>query len=191
MPVKKYICRICGVRDIDPDILEENKDYIRHGNWCVHKSCYDLREKKRKGISLQDNETDDFWRNSTYDFLKVDLKMEMNNGLFFKQWYNYVNSKKKKYTPKGIYFALKYFYEIKKGSIDKANGGIGIVDYIYEESRLYWYEREEKTHGVIAEIEEQLRQKENRKTKVVRRKEIKPNKKKINLSMIAEMEDEE
>lgn len=38
----------------------------------------------------------------------------------------------------GIYKTLKYWYEVRHGSLDKANGGIGIVDYVYDDAFLYW-----------------------------------------------------
>lgn len=41
-------------------------------------------------------------------------------------------------TYKGIYLSLKYWYEIKKQSIERAAGGIGIVPYIYKEAQSYW-----------------------------------------------------
>ena len=43
------------------------------------------------------------------------------------------------YTYSGIRRSLEYFYEIKKNPIDKANGGIGIVPWIYEEAKRYYY----------------------------------------------------
>ena len=51
----------------------------------------------------------------------------------FKAQYNYT------YT--GMRKALVYFYEVKGNSKDKANGGIGIVPYIYEESYRYFFEQ--------------------------------------------------
>ena len=42
------------------------------------------------------------------------------------------------YTYSGIRKALVYFYEIKGNSIDKANGGIGIVPYIYDDANAYY-----------------------------------------------------
>ena len=33
---------------------------------------------------------------------------------------------------------LKYFFEIKGNSIEKANGGIGIIPYVYEEAYKYY-----------------------------------------------------
>ena len=43
------------------------------------------------------------------------------------------------YTYSGIKNTLYYFYEIKKNSIDKANGSIGIVPWVYEEAYRYFY----------------------------------------------------
>lgn len=43
------------------------------------------------------------------------------------------------YTYSGIHRTLKYFYEIKKNPIEKANGGIGIVPWVYEEAKRYYY----------------------------------------------------
>lgn len=43
-----------------------------------------------------------------------------------------------KYTYSGILGTLKYFFEIKGNSIEKANGGIGIVGYIYQDARRYY-----------------------------------------------------
>ena len=36
--------------------------------------------------------------------------------------------------------ALIYQFEIKKGDIKQANGGIGIVPYVYEQAREYYYQ---------------------------------------------------
>lgn len=44
------------------------------------------------------------------------------------------------YTYSGILKALIYFYEIKGNPIDKANGGIGIVPYVYNDAFNYYYE---------------------------------------------------
>lgn len=43
------------------------------------------------------------------------------------------------YTYTGIHKTLVYFYEIKDGDIEKANGGIGIVPYVYKEAQEYYY----------------------------------------------------
>lgn len=46
--------------------------------------------------------------------------------------------KEKNYSYSGIYKTLKYWFEIRGNPIEKANGGIGIVVYVYDEALLYW-----------------------------------------------------
>lgn len=48
------------------------------------------------------------------------------------------------YTYENILKALKYSVEVKNNPIEKMNGGIGIVPYIYEESLQYYLKLEEK-----------------------------------------------
>ena len=45
-----------------------------------------------------------------------------------------------KYTYTGITKTLMYFFEVKKNPIEKANGGIGIVPYVYQNAYNYFYE---------------------------------------------------
>lgn len=54
-----------------------------------------------------------------------------------KQIKEYVEEKQ--YTYSGILKSLRYFFEVKQGSIEKANGGIGIVPWIYEKAYQYYY----------------------------------------------------
>lgn len=42
------------------------------------------------------------------------------------------------YSYSGILGSLEYFFEIKGNSIDKANNGIGIVPYIYDDAKKYY-----------------------------------------------------
>lgn len=42
------------------------------------------------------------------------------------------------FTYSGIKKALIYFFEIKGNSIEKANGGIGIVPYVYQQAYQYY-----------------------------------------------------
>ena len=184
-----YKCYECKVRDIDPNILEEGKDYIKRGTHYYHKSCYELREKRKKNPNIKDEATDDFWKDAAYDYLKKIVKVEMST-LFFKQWYSYLNQKGADYTAKGLYFAILYFYEIRNGDKNKANGGIGIIPYIYDESRRYWYDRESKQHGIIEQIEKQIHDATQREQIVITKK--KENKKyQVDFSILDELEDEE
>lgn len=42
------------------------------------------------------------------------------------------------YTYSGILKTLKYWFDIKNNNIEKANGGIGIVPWIYNDAYNYW-----------------------------------------------------
>lgn len=68
-----------------------------------------------------------------------------------KQIQTYVHDLEHNYTYFGIYKTLKYFFEIKKNSLEKANGGIGIVPYVYDEAYTYWraiWEAQQKNEDV-------------------------------------------
>ena len=43
------------------------------------------------------------------------------------------------YSYSGMLKSLKYWYEVKKESKDKANRGIGIIPFIYDDCREYYY----------------------------------------------------
>ena len=62
------------------------------------------------------------------------------------------------YTYKGILNALVYFYDVKNGSKAKANEGIGIVPYIYDEAQTYYYNLHNKQEKVAQVIEKQLKE---------------------------------
>ena len=47
--------------------------------------------------------------------------------------------KENQYTYSGIHRSLIYFYEIKRNSVDKANESLGIVPWIYDEAKRYYY----------------------------------------------------
>ena len=46
---------------------------------------------------------------------------------------------KNKYTYSGMLKTLIYWFEIKKGDIEKTNHGIGIIPWIYDEACQYYY----------------------------------------------------
>jgi len=43
-----------------------------------------------------------------------------------------------KYSYSGILGTLKYWYEVKKSSKEKANGGIGIVPFVYADAKKHY-----------------------------------------------------
>ena len=55
------------------------------------------------------------------------------------------------FTYSGIQKSLEYFYHVKGNSLEKANGGIGIVPYIYQDAYNYYYalwEAKQKNIGI-------------------------------------------
>ena len=52
------------------------------------------------------------------------------------------------YTYKGIFYSLKYFYEVKKSNITKGQERIGIVPYIYDEAQKYFKDLENKKEKI-------------------------------------------
>ena len=174
-------------------------DRESQNDWCMpskgyyyHISCYEDFVKKKGAIKENDIGTeadDDIWRSAVYDYLRKDLKISVNWQKFSSQWENFL---KKNMTAKGIYFALRYFYEIAKGDPKKSENGIGIVPHIYNEGTCYWGERNQRNKGICARIEAQIKQAEARKVVVIHReRQVKKNDRMIDLSTIAEMEDSE
>ena len=57
---------------------------------------------------------------------------------------------------RGQLLTLKYFYEVRKNSIQKSNGSIGIIPFVYDEPRLYYSKLEQKQKEIGDMIQKQL-----------------------------------
>ena len=62
------------------------------------------------------------------DFVPLRIKKQAQT---FVKDYNYSYS--------GMLKALKYFYEVKRADLSKANNGIGIIPYIYQDAYNYYF----------------------------------------------------
>lgn len=170
-------CRLCKVRfnkDKEPFILIGQKSYY-------HAKCYDSWVKMRNNAKA--NEDEDFWRESVIDYLYRDVKMSMDFVKIDSQWKNFTKPERKM-TPKGIYFALKYYYEVLKGDKEKALGGIGIVANVYKDAAQYWTELETRREGTIAAIIEQIKSREDRKVVTITKHVDKKDKSKFSLDSV-------
>lgn len=181
-------CRIChGEIDIDKE-----KDWILPSKgYYYHKFCYESFAKKKGAIKEGDMSVeleDDLWKAAIYEYFKKDLKISLNYVKFLNQWNSYL---KKNMTAKGIYFAVRYFYEVQKGDVSKSEGGIGIIPFIYNESAEYWCNRNERDKGICDRIEAQIRQMRNQKIKIVLQKNQPRTPMSINWTEIEEMGDDE
>ena len=54
------------------------------------------------------------------------------------------------YKYKGIQLTLEYFFELKGNLISKAQGGIGIVPYVYEEAKKYYMMKNQVSESLDA-----------------------------------------
>lgn len=157
-------CRVCKQKfnRLDPDLVEGVYWVQPVKRFYYHKKCYEDFAKKRgqigkEGIELEADEV--VWKTAVQDYLKRDLKIGLDYKRFNSQWKNFVE--RDGCTPKGIYFAIRYFYEICGGLADKSEGGIGIVPHIYKDAAAYWGERNQRDKNIVAAIEEQIRQFQN------------------------------
>lgn len=117
-------CPGCGERF---DSNEE--EYIFKSRRYWHKACFEKAESEK---SQEEKDLEDL-----FSYIKQ---------LYGK--YDYVSTKKlidkyhteNNFTYTGIKNTLKYWHEIKHNPVDKANGRIGIVPWMYEEAYRYYYD---------------------------------------------------
>ncbi len=70
------------------------------------------------------------------DYITKIYGNKANWPLITKQIKNY--TKDKKYSLSGILKSLVWFYDVKHNSVDGSNGGIGIVEYCYQDAYNYY-----------------------------------------------------
>ena len=120
-------CAICG-KEFDRNAIQA----VRHGaRRYSHWACEpdgELVPMEKKDEDLQ----------KLLEYINILFKGQQNQAK--------VNQSIKKfhselgYSYSGIQKALYYFYEIKHNSIDKANGGISIVPFVYKDAYNYYYD---------------------------------------------------
>lgn len=185
-------CRVCKQKfnRLDPNLIE-GVDWVKPVNLhYYHKKCYeDFAKKKgqigKDGIELEADEL--VWKTAAEDYLKRDLKISIDYKRFNSQWKKFIEKDGR--TPKGIYFTLRYFYEVCRGLTEKSEGGIGIVSCVYEDATAYWGDRNQRDKGIVARIEQQIREAAEAKPKVVFQQK-KPKQKEVDFSILGE-EDQE
>lgn len=107
-------------------INKTDKDVIKFRVNCfAHISCKQKEDERKK----TPEEELYLYIIDLFNVDAVPLKVKRQISQYVKE-YNYTYS--------GILGTLKYCYEIKKNSLEKANGGIGIVPYLYQEARSYY-----------------------------------------------------
>lgn len=102
---------------------------IHYKNRYWHIDCYNLMINK---IAADEKDLKEL-----EEYIKKLFKIEYVSARIRKQ----IKDMKESYnfTYSGIQKSLIYFYEVRQNSLDKANGGIGIVPYVYEDAKKYFY----------------------------------------------------
>lgn len=118
-------CTVCGKR-FDRDKLPFQAVSARR---YAHIECFKEQEAKLKKIEQDKQKLEQYiMKLFGEDYVNARVRKQINT---FIQEYEYTYS--------GIHKALTYFFEIKGNSIEKANGGIGIVPYVYKDAYNYYY----------------------------------------------------
>ena len=121
----KVICIYCKKqfdRDKEPTKQVNTRRY-------AHLSCW---ENHIANMSQEERDIEDF-----YAYVKKLFQEEYNYILTKKLAERYV--KENNYTYSGMLKTLKWYYEKENNSIEKANGSIGIIPYIYNQALNYYY----------------------------------------------------
>ena len=117
-------CLYCGEKF---DRLSEPN--VKIGRRYAHKKCYEAQSNE--DIKAQQDKHDFF------EYIKQIYGEDYNYILISKQAENYI--KQYNFTYSGMLKSLKWWYEVKRNSKESANGRIGIIPYIYEDAKKYYY----------------------------------------------------
>lgn len=175
-------CRICR-QEMNLDKLDSSVWIMPSVNYYYHCTCYN--DWKANKNNLKANGKDEaFWSESLIDYLYRDVKMSIDFSKLTSQWKNFIKPGRSM-TPKGVYFAVRYYYDVLHGDKEKAAGGIGIVANIYNDAAQYWTDLEMRKAGTIDAIIAQIKERKERPIQLITKKEpTKANKSKFNLDDI-------
>ena len=120
--VKCYYCGLTFDRDKEVDCVAVNQRRYAHLECHIRKQ----QEKTQEEKDLEALE-EYIMQLLQVDYITPRVRKQIND---FKAQYNYT------YT--GMRKALAYFYEVKKNSTEKANGGIAIVEWVYGDAMSYY-----------------------------------------------------
>ena len=117
-------CLYCG--EYFDKLSEPN---VKIGRRYAHKKCFE--EQDDELIKQQKAESE------FYEYIKSIYGSDYNYVLISKQAESYI--KQYGFTYSGMLKSLKWFYEIKHNDKESSNGRIGIIPYIYEDAKRYYY----------------------------------------------------
>ena len=108
--------------------------FVKLGRRYAHQSCHIKHE-----ASMTQEEKD---LRDLYEYIKLLFGVDYNFKKVerqIKEYKQYKDGNDLPYTYSGMLASLRWFYEIKGNNKDAANGGIGIIPYIYNDAKKYYY----------------------------------------------------
>ena len=130
-------CPICGEMfdaNIEPYVMINSRRY-------AHEKCQqDAQARMTK--EEQDKQALENYIKNLFSYSKLPAKVNS-------QIKDYVTNRNYSYS--AILKTLKYWFDIKKSPIEKANGGIGIVPFVIDDACQYWqgiFEAREKNKDI-------------------------------------------
>ena len=122
-PNDSVVCAYCK-----KPMSKKDEDCVLIGNnKYVHKTCQELENQREK----TDREKLEEYIKELFQISYIEPRVKAQIKKYVEE-YNFTYS--------GMQKALYYHYEIKGGDKTKANGGIGIVPYVYQNAYNYFYE---------------------------------------------------
>lgn len=130
-------CLYCGQifdTNVEPFIKPNARRY-------AHATCAKTAEENRTQEE-KDKQELEMYIKDLFGISSISVKIKKQMETFRKD---------NNYTYSGMRKTLKYFFEIRNNSIEKANGGIGIIPYVYDEAFSYWralWEAKQRNQGI-------------------------------------------
>ena len=130
------------------EVKEEDAIYNTKTKRYYHEFCYnELLERKK----LCDYVCE------LFNYKKPSVRIYQQMANYYERGVSYTD----------MLLALKYFYEIKKGDINKSQGGIGIIPYVLEEAKEFATLEKLEQDKLIAKFEQNEQIKEIKIIKVI------------------------
>ena len=100
------------------EVKEEEAIYNTNTKRYYHENCYNILLDRKKLIN---------YICELFNYKKPSVKVYQQMSSYYERGISYSD----------MLLSLKYFYEIKKGDINKSQGGIGIIPYVLEEAKSF------------------------------------------------------
>lgn len=130
-------CFYCG-KTFDASTIPFVKPNARR---YAHKECAETASSK-KDQEEKDKEELESYIKELFGISSISPKIRKQINTYRKE---------NNYSYSGMRKTLKYFFEVRGNSVEKANGGIGIIPYVYDEAFQYWralWEAKQKNENV-------------------------------------------